>query len=106
MPCQRILPSASIAAHTASNRRFVALAVQGRRQQTARFLQYGEWAVEAGMDVGADPALMADIAGHLHTAVTNLVADMRRDLDDAGLEPDDAEIDMTNLSILLGEIGK
>jgi hypothetical protein len=106
MPCQRILPSASISAHTASNRRFVALAMQGRHQEVARFLQYGEWAVEAGMDVGADPALMADIAGHLHTTVTNLVAAMRRDLDDAGLEPDDAEINMTYLSVLLEEIGK
>jgi hypothetical protein len=90
-----------VAAYTRKDQRFVAMSVRERKADTAQFLDAGLRAIRAGIDARADRVRLQDMAGFLHDAVANLVGGMRRDLDDAYLPPEDADIDMGELDQLI-----
>jgi len=87
------------------DQRFTDLAVSGRRQEAERFLSYGLWMLQAGIDAGVDKAFLSDTAKGLHDAIGDMVGGMSTDLDNAHLETSAAEIDCSELDALIKEIG-
>jgi len=81
-------------------------AVEARREDAIAFLSDGESMLQQGLYAGADKVRLADMAGFLRDCVSDLVGGMRKDLDDAGLHDEPAEIDMAELDALIAEIGK
>ena len=86
------------------DQRFTGMAVSGRRAEAERFLRYGLWMLQAGLDTGVDKAFLADTARGLHDAIGNMVGTMATDLDNAHLETSAAEIDRAELDALIEEI--
>ena len=84
-------------AYTRRDQRFVDLAVRERRQDAVEFLDAGLRFLRSGLDAKADRAFLIDTAKGLHDAVSNLVGGMRKDLDDAYLPTEGADIDLSEL---------
>jgi glycerol-3-phosphate cytidylyltransferase-like family protein len=91
-------------AYTRADQRFVRDAVRGRKEDAVKVLVYGVCFVVAGIEAGADRDFLTDTAKGLHDAVSKLVAGMRKDLDDAYLPPEDADIDMGELDAIIARI--
>lgn len=103
-----LLPRQSPLSASARRRdqRFTDMAVAARRQDAERFLSYGLWMLQGGIDCGADRDFLSDTARGLYDAMTNLINGMERDLDNAHLETSAAEIDRSELDALIRELNK
>lgn len=88
-------------AYTKKDQRFVREAVWGRVNDTQHMVDNGVRFVRAMIDAGADPNFIDDTARGLHDVATKLLAGMRRDLDDAYLPIEAADIELTELEQLI-----
>ncbi len=95
------------ARHDAKRRaqRFTELAVEGRREDADTLLTAAETFLQHGLDAGLDRAYLTDTARGFHDAITNLVAAMNKDLDNAGIEGT-VKLDLEELDAIIAEIEK
>src|SRR4029077_17947794 len=82
-------------------RHYTRMAVDGRREDANRFLAAGLTMLERGMDAGVDRDFLDDAARGLHDAMSNIIRRMRLDLDEAGCDERDADIDLSELDALI-----
>ena len=87
-----------------NNRLFTEMAVEGRQEDAQRFLNAMADAVRLGIEAGADKATLKDIAGMAHDAASDLLAGMRRDLDNENLLPELASLNFDALDAVLKEV--
>lgn len=85
-------------------RGFAIDAVEGRKAEVNLFLDHTVRAVYGGRFGGIDPASLLDMAQGARDAISNIVAGMRRDLDDAGSDPDSATVDTSELDGLIAKL--
>lgn len=83
------------------HQRFIEMAVEARREDVAAFAVAMTAAVQAALDTHMPRPTVVDLAAGALDAISDLVGVMRRDLDDANLDPDSAEVDVTELLDLL-----
>ena len=82
-------------------RGFTRDAVDFRRDEVVRFLAAGMDFIAKGQLAGIPSDYLDDFARGLKDEVSNAVGDMRRDLDNAGADPDAADVDVSELDVLL-----
>ncbi len=92
------------ASANAMARQTVREAVRFRRQEVAAFLATGLDFVSKGRSAGISADYLHDFARGLYDAVSDAVGGMRRDLDEAGADPDAADIDVSELNALIGSL--
>ncbi len=78
-------------------------AIRFRRDAVSRFLAAGMDHISQGLSAGISTDYLDDFAKGLHDAVSDAVGGMRRDLDEAGCDPDAAEVDTAELDKMLGK---
>lgn len=98
----RIYTARAHASADAMARRFTADAVHFRRDEVVRFLAAGMAFIHAGKFSDIPSDYLDDFARGLSDAVSNAVGGMRKDLDNAGLDPDAANVDVVELDALIG----
>ncbi len=79
-------------------------AVRFRRAEVRAFLTAGLDFVCRGQMAGISSDYLHDFARGLSDAVSDAVGGMRKDLDEAGSDPDAADIDVSELNALIGSL--
>lgn len=92
----------SRASADAMARRFTADAVHFRRDEVVRFLAAGLDFIQKGQFAGIPSDYLDDFAKGLSDTVSDAVGSMRRDLDNANLDPDAADVDVSDLDAVIG----
>jgi len=76
--------------------------VRFRRDEVSRFLAVGLDFISKGRSAGISADYLDDFAMGLHDAVSDAVGSLRKDLDNAGLDPDAADICTADLDAVIG----
>lgn len=82
-------------------RRFTADAVHFRREEVIRFLAAGMDFIQKGQFAGISSDYLDDFAKGLSDAVSDAVGAIRKDLDNASLDPDAADVDVSELDAFI-----
>ena len=75
--------------------------VRFRRDEVAEFLALGMYCISKGRSARISTDFLCDFAKSLHDKVSDAVGGMRRELDEAGVDPDGADIDLGELESLM-----
>ena len=88
-----------------ASRRFVQVVVDGRLTDARRMLAHGLTFLQSAKEAGVSKDYLIDTANGLQDAVSDLIGLCRRDLDNAGIDPDTARIDLTELAAARATLG-